>query len=448
MKKTVEKFLKEYEIDKNKTFLVGFSGGCDSLCLLDILLSLSKEIGFKLVALHLNHNWRGEESMAEMKNCEDFCNKNGIEFVSKILSEDVKKSENSAREERYKFFVECSKKYENPIVLTAHTASDNAETLIYRMVKGTGINGLQGIKEKSSMMGVEIYRPLLSFSRVDTQNYCYTNNLVPNNDSSNFDINYNRNFIRHKILPLCKCVNEKAEQAINSLSKLARSSENIIDEYVSKIEKTISLDCGYDTQKFIDLSLDVKRYIVLRMFLNNGIDYNFKKIERVLEFIEENSKSNSGLKESVANDYWIYVNKKYFSFITDIGKEKNQEKIVISGCGEYKFCEYVFSVQLFDETQKDFKFPKEDENVAYVNLDFDNLVLRTRRDGDIIQPFGMTGTMKLKKYLNSKGVEQHKKNSLVFLCRKDEVLWACGIGLNEKLKVVSKIPKYVLKLDK
>ena len=104
---------------------------------------------------------------------------------------------------------------------------------------------------------------------------------------------------------------------------------------------------------------------------------------------------------------------------------------------------------MFDQTQTDFKYPKEDENIAYVNLDdFENLIIRTRRDGDIIQPFGMKGTMKLKKYLNSKAFEQHKKNSLVLLCKNNEVLWACGVGLNEKLKVVSKIPKYVLKLYK
>ncbi len=449
MKEAVEKFLNEYGIDKNKTFLVGFSGGCDSLCLLDILSSLSKKNRFRLVALHLNHNWRGEESMTEMKNCEDFCNKNDIEFASKILSEDVKKSENSAREERYKFFEECSRKYPNSIVFTAHTASDNAETLIYRMVKGTGVNGLQGIKEKTLMMGVEIYRPLMNFSRVDTQNYCYSNNLVPNNDSSNFDINYNRNFIRHKIMPLCKCINEKAEQALNNLSDLAKSSENIIEEYISKIEKDIKFDKGYDTQKFCDLSIDVKRYIVLKMFLNNDLDYDSKKVEQVLDFIQSNSNLNSGLKKSVANNCWIFVNKEYFSFISDIGKEKSEEEVVVSSCGEYKFGEYKFSIQLFDQTQADINFPKDDENIAYVNLDdFDNLIIRTRRDGDIIQPFGMNGTMKLKKYLNSKGLEQHKKNSLVLLCKNNEVLWACGVGLNEKLKVVSKIPKYVLKLYK
>src|SRR5574344_1320283 len=134
----VENFLKKYEIlNQNYTYLVGFSGGIDSLCLLDILNTICKKYDINLVAMHVNHNWRGEDAFREMKNCENFCIEKNIEFLSITLNADLKHSENVAREARQNFFIECANKYENPIIFTAHSATDNAETLLYRLVKGS-----------------------------------------------------------------------------------------------------------------------------------------------------------------------------------------------------------------------------------------------------------------------------------------------------------------------
>ena len=91
------------------------------------------------------------------------------------------------------------------------------------------------------------------------------------------------------------------------------------------------------------------------------------------------------------------------------------------------------------------KFPKDEKCIAYVSLDKINFTLRTRRDGDVINPFGMTGTMKLKKYLNSKGVPRHKRDELIILASEDEVLWVAGVGLSNKIGV-SKIPTHIIEV--
>lgn len=448
MIESVEKFLEKYESNKpDKTFLVGFSGGCDSLCLLDILHGLSLKYGFKLIALHLNHNWRGAESLKDEQNCKSFCEKMGIEYISEIL-ENGQKTESFAREARYNFFLNHAKKYPNSSIYTAHTKSDNAETIIFRIIKGTGLTGLQGIKPMRMLEDVPLYRPLLRFSRKNIEDYCNSKGLVANVDSSNFDISYKRNFIRHKIMPLFNEINFNSEKAIINLSKMASSHLNIIDEYMALIKKDLFEDNKVLTQKFMNLSDDVKRKIIYDACLKQNLEYDSKKIENIFDFIKDNANLKSGSRYSLTNDLWLFVNNKYIYLIDKLSQKRDCE-IKITKEGDYKICdtEQVFSIKKIKNKEK-IEFPKENEKFAYVNfneLGLD-LTVRTRRDGDVIIPFGMKGSMKLKKYLNSKGVSQHEKDGLILLCKGSEVLWVVGVGLSNKLKVVNE-PTHVIKLD-
>lgn len=443
----IEKFLDEYGIKNSEnTFLVGFSGGYDSMCLLDILNEFSNKYSFKLVAMHLNHNWRGEESRQESKNCEDFCKKRDIEYISETLELTGQKTENFARESRYNFFLKCAKQYKNSSIFTAHTFSDNAETVIYRIIKGTGIKGLQGIPPVRELDGVLIYRPLLLISRKQTEDYCNSKGLVPNNDSSNYDVSYKRNFIRHKIMPLLSEINFNAERAINSLSTLATSQSNIVNEYVKTVLKDIYIDEKLDTQKFVMLSEDVKKQIIYNACLKYNLDYDYKKVSNLLEFIRENANSKAGSRYSLTNDLWVYANSKHIYVIDNPKGEELKDEVLIDSEGEWDF--FVgksFSIEKYEGDDNP-KFPSENADYAYVNLSAIPLVftLRTRRDGDYIIPFGMNGKMKLKKYLNSKGISQHEKSQLAMLCQGSEVLWICGVGLSNKLKVVNR-PTHVLR---
>lgn len=447
MIESVEKFLEKYELNKSdKTFLVGFSGGCDSLCLLDILYILSLKYGFRLVAMHLNHNWRGEESLQDEQNCKNFCEKMGIEYISETL-ENGHKTESFAREARYNFFLKNAKKYSNSAIFTAHTKTDNAETIIYRIIKGTGLKGLQGIPAIRILEDIPICRPLLRFSRNDIEDYCNSKGLVANVDSSNFDISYKRNFIRHKIMPLFDEINFNSEKSIINLSKMASSHLNIIEEYMNIIKKDLFEDNKVLTQKFMNLSDDVKRKIIYDEGLKQNLEYDSKKIENIFEFIKENSNSKAGSRYSLTNNLWLFVNNKHIYLLDSISQKRDCE-IKINSEGDYELCDkgQIFSIEKFESTEN-IKFPAENENFAYVNLDEIglDLTIRTRKDGDFIVPFGMTGSMKLKKYLNAKSVSQHEKDGLILLCKDSEVLWVCTVGLSNKLKVVNQ-PSHVIKL--
>lgn len=449
MIEVVEKFLDEFDLKNSEnTFLVGFSGGYDSMCLLDILSGLSHKYGFKLVALHLNHNWRGEESLQDERNCKQFCEKHNIEYVSETLRETEQKTESFAREARYNFFLKHARKYPNPAIFTAHTQSDNAETIIYRIIKGTGVKGLQGILPKRVIDGISIYRPLLQVSRNEIEDYCNSKGLVANNDSSNLDTNYKRNFIRHKIMPLFNEINFHAEKSLVLLSKVAQSESNIVDEYISLIKKDVVEDKKLVTQKFRKLSDDVMRKFIYDACIDNGLDYDYKKINNILEFIKDNFDSKAGSRYSLTNDLWLFASSKYIYLITETKGKKNNNEIQISEEGEYQIPDtnLIFSIKKYDGSA-DVKFPAENANYAYVNLGdlkFD-FTLRTRRDGDFIVPFGMNGSMKLKKYLNSKEIPQHSKDDLIMLCQWTEVLWVARVGLSNKLKVVN-VPTHVIEL--
>lgn len=443
MIEVVENFLNKYGLlNTQKTILVGFSGGYDSLCLLHVLLRLSS--GFKnLVAVHLNHNWRDAESMTDEQNCKKFCFENNIEFYSELVEKPLKKNELEARNIRYDFFSRCAIKFKADVVFTAHTKTDNAETVLYRIIKGTGIKGLEGILEHRGIF----YRPLLEVSRADTIDYCKFHELSPNIDSSNFDDKYKRNFIRNKIFNLFDEINPHAENAFVSLAKVASDETKIVDEYIDFLERNLRNDFGIITSEFVKLSEQVQRKLIYNMFLDNNLEYDREKVLRIFEFIQEYKTSHCGSKISLTKDLWLFVNSENIEII----KKKNLSNIEvkINGEGEYNFLSYKFKMERFN-TEGLSKFFGDKELKALVDLsDFKDceLTLRTRRDGDFIQPLGMSGTMKFKKYLGSKKISQPRKDKYILLCKGNEILWASGLGLSDKIKVVNK-STHVLSLRK
>ncbi len=419
IKENVKNFIKKHNL--TGPIIVAFSGGYDSMCLLDILTKLGENV----IAAHLNHNWRGEESLKEAENCKKFAKSRGIQYYSEVLPDSIEKTETAARDARYDFFRRCAKNFNSNIVFTAHNFDDNAETVLYRIIRGTGTIGLQGIAEKRDIF----YRPLLKTTRAEIEKYCKDNNLNPNNDSSNSNTKYKRNFLRHKIIPLLKEINPNVTEALNSLSKIAYEDNQLIDTYLPK--------------NLLQASEIEQKRLIYKILNENNIDYDKEKIENIQKFIQENKNSKSGKKISLTDNLWLFVSNKTTEVISKT--EKNTKEINISKCGKYEFEDYIFSVEKYNKDIT--KFPNDTEFKAYISVDEINFTLRHRKEGDKIQPLGSLGSQKLKKYLNEKKIPQHEKDKLIFLCKDNEILWAAGIGLSEKIKVAQK-PTHMLKLEK
>ena len=442
----VSKFLKKYQLE-DKTIIVGFSGGFDSMCLLDVLSKLHNTEEFKelnIIAAHFNHNWRGAEALKEQEICKLFASSKGFEFYTKTGAVPLKKSENEARLARYEFFEDAYEYYDADAVFTAHNRDDNAETVLYRVIKGTGLVGLKGISEKRDYF----YRPILNISRTEILKYCEENNLIPNFDSSNDDIQFKRNFLRLNVIPILEKINTNVKDSLCNLAKVARSEDLIIEEYLEILRKNI-----YDGEKLISveyakLSKPVKFRILHEFVQKLDLDYDYKKINEIYEFIENNITQKNGSTLSLATSLWLYVDNKIIETIPPKVKKFSENiNVVIDDLGEYYIGDKKLTIKKYEENEL-FIFPEATSNFVYVDLSKIKmpLTIRTRQDGDMISPFGMSGSMKLKKYLNSKCIPRHNRDNLLLLTDKKEILWVIGVGISNKIGVVD-TPTHVIEIN-
>ncbi len=308
MQQEVKKFLTTNNL-AGKTLVLGYSTGVDSTVLLHIL---SKIKDVKIVAAHLNHNWRGEDSKKDEKFARDFCKKLNIEFYTKTLNNNVKKTETAAREERYKFFEECALKFGADGILLAHNLNDNIETLIYRIAKGTGLEGLRSIP---AVRG-KIYRPMLNIARDEIEKYAKSHKLNTREDSSNADTKYKRNFIRHKVLPMLEEINPAYKNSLNNLITVANYECEIVDDKIEEIKNLIFKKGKIQTPLFAKLKKAYKIKILQNYIKDELKNPNLKKIEQILKFIEDELQSGQDPQFrkwktfSLNSKKFLYVNKK------------------------------------------------------------------------------------------------------------------------------------------
>ncbi len=454
IKGKVTDFLKKYGLlDENNRLLAAFSGGPDSLCLLDVLYNVNKSHNFKLAAAHLNHNWRGEESRQEAEKAKNYCKERQIDFYTETLPAELPQTEEEARNRRYEFFNKISAKIGATAILTGHTRTDQAETVLYRIIKGTGTAGLGGIPEIRDQTGsCAIYRPLLAdISRCDCIKYCEDNNLAPSFDPGNYDQKYLRNRIRHGLLPELRTYNSAIDDALIRLSLIAKESEDIIEEYTAQTGKNIFKNVNsICTKEFLKLSNPLKKRILLDFLRKNEIEYTFERIADLFFFIEENPGSKSGKTFSIGKDLWFFASSKEMKIIEKTRAISSYKVVLVSFESEttHSGLNVSLNIEKWQQGKPD-KFPSEDEYVVFADLSGikGEIYLRTRIPGDIIRPFGMKETTKLKKYLINRAIPKHIRDEIPLLADENEVLWAAGVGISEKLRV-KEIPTHKITIKR
>ena len=212
--------------------LVALSGGPDSVCLLNILYNLKAELNIEIGAAHLNHLLRDKDAFEDEEYVKTLCKSLDIPcFVKRVdinkYSKDKKmSSEMAGRDARYNFFDDIVKDEGYTKIATAHNANDQAETILFRLMRGSGIEGLCGIKVRRD----KIIRPILCLSRKEVEEYIEINNLKPRIDKTNFEKIYNRNKIRLDMIPYIKeNFNEDIIQTLNRMSVLLQKDNEFIE---------------------------------------------------------------------------------------------------------------------------------------------------------------------------------------------------------------------------
>ncbi len=308
-------------IQKNDKIVIAVSGGPDSMCLLDILYALKEKLEIKLVVAHINHQIR-KEANEETKYVEDFCKKMNIPCyikyadVNKMAKEQKLGTEEMGRKIRYDFLEEVGKKEEASKIATAHSASDNAETVLMNILRGSGIAGLKGIeiarnsysksKENNIEKKITFIRPLRNNTRTQIEEYCKQHKLNPKIDKSNFENIYTRNKIRNELIPyLQKEFNPNIVETLNRLSNIAKEEEQYFTQIIK--EKYETLKIGENEKEII---LNLTRFnilpkvikVKLLLYTINKLNGNAQGIGKVhLEDIIKLCQNNVGNKYLMPN---------------------------------------------------------------------------------------------------------------------------------------------------
>ncbi len=409
---TVEKFIKEQNLS-GKRILMGLSGGIDSVCLCDILSKLKDKLNFELIVIHLNHNWRKDESKSDEEFSKKFANERNLTFFSKTLPDEIKKNETTAREKRYEFFEECKEKFKADAVFLAHNKNDNIETFIYRLIKGTGPRGLLSIPKIRSFY----YRPLIDVERCEIEKYVEENKISFVFDSSNKNTKYKRNLIREKILPYMKEINPNVINSISNFILVNRMNQNILDNVIK--------NCSIENREvFLSYEKEIQFELVNRLIENKVKNRDYKTVEKIVKFINENKSSKISLSDNLFLK--VYDNKIY---LVSNRKNQNKESVKLKE-GLNKFGEYIISLEKVD-------IPSfMNEQNKYLKLDLtQNFVIRTRQKGDIIQPFGSLSTQKLKEFFIKKKVKSELREILPLIALNNEIYYISNTAQSEKTRV-------------
>ena len=275
-------------LPKQSRLLVAVSGGQDSLCLIKLLLDLQFKWDWEIAIAHCDHCWR-LDSQANAFHVQQLAQTWQIPFYQQTAAEPLN-SEADARQWRYQSLNAIARERDCQIVVTGHTASDRAETLLYNLIRGSGADGLQALAWRRTLdTGIELVRPLLEISRNRTAEFCHQFDLPIWEDSTNQDLKYARNRIRQDLLPyLRENFNPKAETSLARTAELLQADVEYLEQTAARIRQQTqhSTKPGLNRQTLRDLPVALQRR-VLRQFLIAALPHypNFEQIEKVRSLI-------------------------------------------------------------------------------------------------------------------------------------------------------------------
>lgn len=411
--------IKLKNVEKNKVIAVALSGGKDSMCLLDLLLKSSKKLNITVKAVNIDHSIRGEESERDSNFVKDYCSKFNVPLkffkvdAIKYSKENNLTVEEGARILRYNIFSSLLSENYADLIATAHHLSDNFETVLFNIFRGTSTKGLTGIPDKRD----GFIRPLIDVTRGEIDKYISKNNIPFVEDSTNGDIDYTRNYLRNVVIPKILEKFPTAETSVKRLGEISREENDFLDDLANK-----NLD--FNDGKYylpVDLSPILLKRATKTILYNLGIkkDYESVHFKDVLKLTTLKSGSKINLPKNVV------AVKEYNKLAFYIEGEKREVKSVKFKVGKFNFLD---NTRIISATPLDNALVFDGDKIP------ENAVIRTKRDGDVFKKFG-GGTKKLKDYLIDKKIPRADRENLPLVAVDNKILIIFGVEISDDIKI-------------
>lgn len=404
---------KEQLLTLKDKVLVALSGGADSVALLRILLSL----GYTCEAAHCNFHLREEESNRDENFAEQLCHNLNVPFYvisfdTKAYARDHKISiEMAARELRYNWFEALCKEHDHTAIAVAHHQDDSVETMILNLIRGTGINGLLGIRPKNG----QIVRPLLCVTRKEIIDYLQYHGQEYVTDSTNLQDEYLRNKIRLKLLPMMEEINPSVKEGLfqtaNHLNKVAAVYQHAIDKGKSRVQTKEGI--------LISALLAEPSPQALLFEILYPLGFNSAQVEDIMSSVT----SGQPGKQFTVNKGWRVIRDRELLLVESFTKEENPTPPFQL---HFEEKEYTPEIKII-----------RDKRIAYFDADKlkGKFTIRKWKQGDRFIPFGMTGKKLISDFLTDRKFSISRKENQWVLCTGESIAWVIGERADNRFRI-------------
>ena len=438
MYQKVKAYVKKWHmLQKEDSVIAGISGGADSVCLLFMLLKLQKELGFALMAVHVNHGIRGAEAERDEAYVKRLCRQWNVrlkvyrENVPAYAKEHGMTEEEAGRDIRRTCFCKVLKEWGGTKIALAHHENDNVETLLWNLCRGTGIRGVGGIAPVNDVW----IRPLLCVKRREIESYLKKRGISYCTDTTNADRRYMRNRIRMDVIPYLEdCVNTESVSHMGKTMERMYELEQYILEEVGQYKESCT---GWKNGRRIIRQTEYTRIPkalrdnVLHAILCETAGRR-KDIEEVhVQMLRDLFTKQVGKRIDLP--YGVTAIRTY----EGVRFEKNIPEASYAGDENE-----LFSIRVFDREPGNVTFP---EKIYTKWFDYDiiknTVKIRHRIAGDSIVINRYGGRKKLKQYFTDQKVPQEDRDKIWIAADGDEVLWIVGYRQSQKYQITEKTTK-------
>ncbi|MBN1832406.1 MAG: tRNA lysidine(34) synthetase TilS [Deltaproteobacteria bacterium] len=426
--------------------IVAVSGGADSVCLLDILNELKAALGIRLVAAHFDHGLREGEDDAETRFVRDLASSMNLPFESEkaasLMDGASGSVEEKARDARYIFLESLREDLSAQKIAMGHHLNDQAETVLMRLLRGTGPSGLTGIppfREKA------IIRPLIDIKKEEIESYCKARDLTYKVDSSNLQKDYLRNRIRLELLPSLLEYQPRLIEHLGRLAGILRDENAYMegraeDWIVRNADLRSTGEVSIPIPSFLGLPQPIRNRVIRQILRKVG--KGLRRIDsRHIESVADLGKSkNSHSSLNLPNGLMVQRSYDRMVFRIGEGEELKGFHYLLDGAGTYFIEEIGQTIGLVEVEPKADLNLEGDERTAYLDqekLEFP-LIFRNFRLGDRFVPLGMTGHKKIKDFFIDLKIPVESRALIPLLVSGNQPIWIGGYRIDDRYKVTSK----------